>query len=340
MKDQTPHQSKTKLLSAALSVIRAKGYAATTVDDLCHAAGVTKGSFFHHFKSKDELAMSAAAYFGETTEGFFTSAPYHNLKDPLDRLLGYLDFRAEGLRGELPDYTCLLGTLVQETYATHPDIRTACDLGMSRHIAILTRDIEAAKQLYAPDAPWSAASVGYFIQSVLQGAFIFAKAKQSPEVARESLAHLRRYLATIFNQPTRQKTKGNTVNTAESQIRALIETWADAVRRHDLTGILAHHEQDIVMFDLPPPLQSRGIDEYKKTWDLFFRYHQPAQAFDIEELAITAGDDVAFAVAIMRCGSGASAEEGGFVFRLTIGLRKVNGDWRITHEHHSVPSPD
>jgi TetR/AcrR family transcriptional repressor of nem operon len=201
MKDQTPHQSKTKLLSAALSVIRAKGYAATTVDDLCHAAGVTKGSFFHHFKSKDELAMSAAAYFGETTEGFFTSAPYHNLKDPLERLLGYLDFRAEGLRGDLPDYTCLFGTLVQETYATHPDIRTACDLGMSRHIEILTRDVEAAKQLYAPDAPWSAASVGYFIQSVLQGAFIFAKAKQSPEVARESLAHLRRYLATIFNQP-------------------------------------------------------------------------------------------------------------------------------------------
>ena len=98
------------------------------------------------------------------------------------------------------------------------------------------------------------------------------------------------------------------MSTAESQIRALIEAWANAVRRHDLSGILAHHEQDIVMFDLPPPLQSRGMDEYKKTWDLFFRYHQPAQAFDIEELAITAGDDVAFAVAIMRCGSGASGD--------------------------------
>jgi ketosteroid isomerase-like protein len=125
--------------------------------------------------------------------------------------------------------------------------------------------------------------------------------------------------------------------TAENQIKALIEAWADAVRRHDFSGILAHHEQDIVMFDLPPPLQSRGMDEYRKTWDLFFKYHQPSQAFDIEELAITAGEDVAFAVAIMRCGTGT---QGGFPFRLTIGLRNTDGDWRIAHEHHSVPSTD
>jgi ketosteroid isomerase-like protein len=131
--------------------------------------------------------------------------------------------------------------------------------------------------------------------------------------------------------------------TAESQIKALIEAWAKAVRRHDFPGILAHHEQNIVMFDVPPPLQSRGMNEYKKTWDLFFKYHKPSQAFDIEELAITAGEDVAFAVAIMRCGSGTFSgppQPGGFLFRLTIGLRKLEGDWRITHEHHSVPSAD
>jgi len=127
----------------------------------------------------------------------------------------------------------------------------------------------------------------------------------------------------------------------ESQIKALIEAWADAVRRHDLSSILAHHEQDIVMFDVPPPLQSRGMNEYKKTWDLFFKYRKPSQAFDIEELGITASEDVAFAVAIMRCGSGTfggPSEEGGFLFRLTIGLRKVDGQRRIAHEHHSVPS--
>ena len=131
--------------------------------------------------------------------------------------------------------------------------------------------------------------------------------------------------------------------TADNQIKTIIEAWADAVRRHDLPGILAHHEQDIVMFDVPPPLQSRGMDEYRKTWDLFFKYHKPSQAFDIEELAITACEDVAFAVAIMRCGSGTSsapAEQGGFLFRLTIGLRNIDGSWFITHEHHSVPATD
>jgi TetR/AcrR family transcriptional repressor of nem operon len=93
-----------------------------------------------------------------------------------------------------------LGTLVQETYDTHPDIRAACERGLSSHIAELTRDIEAAKQRYAPRATWSAESVGYFIQSVLQGSFIFAKAKQSPKTIRESLEHLRRYLKVLFKQ--------------------------------------------------------------------------------------------------------------------------------------------
>src|ERR1700686_3234356 len=207
MTSQAQHETKTKLLNTSLNVIRAKGYAATTVDDICHAAGVTKGSFFHHFKSKDDLALSATAWWGEMTESFFASAPYHQSEDPLERLLGYVDFRGEILRGDLPDYTCLLGTLVQETYATHPDIRAACDKGMSTPLAIITRDIGYAKKLYAPRASWSAESVGYFIQAVLQGSFIFAKAKQSPKAVSESLEHLRRYLGTLFGRAHRDHRK-------------------------------------------------------------------------------------------------------------------------------------
>jgi TetR/AcrR family transcriptional regulator, transcriptional repressor for nem operon len=198
---RTQHESKTRLLDAALRVIRVKGYAATSVDDICHEAGVTKGSFFHHFKSKEELALAAAAHFDAMAEEEFSAAPYHNAQDPLDRLLGYVDFRASVLTGELAEYTCLLGTMVQETYATHPNIRAACERGLSLHIAELKRDVDAAKRHYAPDATWSAESVCYFMQTVLQGSFVFAKAKQSPEVARESLAHLRRYLELIFVRP-------------------------------------------------------------------------------------------------------------------------------------------
>jgi len=132
-------------------------------------------------------------------------------------------------------------------------------------------------------------------------------------------------------------------NTDESRIKALLEAWADAVRRHDVPTILAHHDPDMVMFDLPPPLQCKGIDAYEQTWDLLFRYHKPGAAFDIQELTVTAGQDVAFAVAIMSCGPDSSsnpADKDGFLFRLTVGLRKVDGDWRIAHEHHSVPATD
>jgi TetR/AcrR family transcriptional regulator, transcriptional repressor for nem operon len=199
------HQSKTKLLDAALQVIRAKGYAATTVEGICQQAGVSKGSFFHHFNSKDELALAAISHWGALTGAFFESAPYHQAQDPLERLLGYVDFRGAILTGELPDYTCLLGTLVQETYGTHPEIRAACDHEMSLHIGALTRDIEAARKRYAPRAAWSAESVGYFIQGVLQGSFIFAKAKQSPAVVHENLAHLRRYLGVLFNSDRKER---------------------------------------------------------------------------------------------------------------------------------------
>ena len=197
----TQHESKIKLIEAAIDVVRARGYAATTVDDICHRAGVTKGSFFHHFKSKDDLAVAAATHFGRMSDDLFGGATYRRLEDPLDRLFGYLDFRGELLQGELPDYTCLLGTLVQETYATHPHIRAVCDEGLSSHIAGLTRDIQAAKARYAPQAAWSAESVGRFIQAALQGSFIFAKAEQGPEVVRESLEHLRRYLGVLFGRP-------------------------------------------------------------------------------------------------------------------------------------------
>jgi len=200
---EAQHESKVRFLDAALHVIRAKGYSATRIEDICEAAKLTKGSFFHHFESKEDLALAAAAHFAAMADALFATAPYQNIADPLDRLLGYVDFRIAILQGTLPEFTCLLGTMVQETYDTHPAIRAACDTHMSAHSAQVATIIAEAKRRYAPDAPWSAESLALHIQAVIQGAFILAKARQGPRVAAECLQHLRRYLETQFT-PTKE----------------------------------------------------------------------------------------------------------------------------------------
>jgi TetR/AcrR family transcriptional repressor of nem operon len=193
---QPQHESKARILDAALRVIRTKGYSATTIDDVCATAGLTKGSFFHHFKSKDELALAATAHFAAMADGLFAAAPYRTLSDPRDRVIGYVKFRKSILTGDLPEFTCLLGTLVQEAYETHPAIREACDKYISAHAALVEQDIAAAKRICAPKAKWSPASLALFTQAALQGAFILAKAKHGPQIAAECIDHLQRYIET------------------------------------------------------------------------------------------------------------------------------------------------
>jgi uncharacterized protein (TIGR02246 family) len=125
----------------------------------------------------------------------------------------------------------------------------------------------------------------------------------------------------------------------EAAVRALIEAWAAAVRRQDIDAILAHHSADMVMFDVPPPFQSKGIEAYRASWDLFFGWSTDPVPYEITEMTVTAGEDVAFAVATMRCAEpGPGGEPKPLAFRLTIGLRKIDGRWTIVHEHHSVPA--
>jgi uncharacterized protein (TIGR02246 family) len=125
----------------------------------------------------------------------------------------------------------------------------------------------------------------------------------------------------------------------ETQIRELIEGWAAAVRGGGLQGVLADHADDIVMFDVPPPYEGvRGIDAYRETWPPFFEWLRTGAAFDIETLEVTAGNDVAFAHALLRCGTAEElASDPANRLRLTIGLRKERGRWVVAHEHHSFP---
>lgn len=196
--------ARTRLLEGARDVIRQKGFTATTVDDVCQAAGVTKGAYFHHFDSKEALGVAAADYWAETTSALFADAPYHRPADPLARVLAYVDFRKAIIEGDPAKFTCLVGTMTQETYASYPAIRDACAASIFGHAATLEPDIEAAMaESGINGSDWTAESLACHTQAVLQGAFILAKATGDPTLARESVDHLKRYIELLF-EPRRE----------------------------------------------------------------------------------------------------------------------------------------
>jgi TetR/AcrR family transcriptional repressor of nem operon len=199
----TRSSSRDALLDAAVAVIRAQGLHATTVDDLCTAAGVSKGAFFHHFASKEDLAIAAADHWSDTTSRMFADAAYHEHEDPAERVLGYLDLRASLIGAEIPSYSCLVGTMVQEAYGTNPAIRDACGASILGHAATLEADIAAALREadpHATDVDTRAAELARHTQTVLQGAFVVSKAADDPAVARDSVRHLRHYFELLFHR--------------------------------------------------------------------------------------------------------------------------------------------
>jgi TetR/AcrR family transcriptional repressor of nem operon len=201
---ETFENSRTRLLTATINLVRANGYAATRVEDVCAAAGVTKGSFFHHFASKEDLAVAAAGQWNDRAAQLFARAPFQSEADPLDRLLGYVSFRKELLAGDIWEWSCYAGTTIQETHETYPAIRDACALSITTHVAMLSAMIEQALREY-PVADLRAESLASHIQAVLQGAFIMAKAKQDVAVARDSVDHLHRYLELLFSSNKKRK---------------------------------------------------------------------------------------------------------------------------------------
>ncbi|MBO9663097.1 TetR/AcrR family transcriptional regulator [Dokdonella sp.] len=198
---QSPERgnARIRLLEAARDLVRAQGFAATTVDDLCRAAGVTKGAFFHHFESKDALGVAAAEFWAETTTRFFEAAPYHDSPDALQRVLDYVAFRKAIIVGEPAEFTCLAGTLAQEVHASAPAIRDACGRSLFGHTATLEADIDTARRERGITGDWTAASLARHTQAVLQGGFVLAKAGNDSGLARESLDHLDRYIRHLFH---------------------------------------------------------------------------------------------------------------------------------------------
>jgi uncharacterized protein (TIGR02246 family) len=135
------------------------------------------------------------------------------------------------------------------------------------------------------------------------------------------------------------KKKAQVFSKDEVDICKLIERWAKAVRDGDRTGISTDHVPDILMFDVPPPLFSQGLDSYMASWERFISWSENPVVFDLQDIRVTAGKDVAFATALGRCaGVDANSKREELEFRVTICFRKIGGRWRFMHEHHSLPA--
>lgn len=200
----TPVSARDKLLEAAVKLIRAQGYAGTSVDALCAEAGVTKGAFFHHFASKEALGVAAADYWTSCTGSFFEDAPYRQLPTARERVLGYIDLRYALIVGEPQQFSCVAGTMVQEAFRSSEAIRAACEASISGNASKLTADIADALAEAGRD-DIDPAGLSLHIQAVLQGSFILAKTTNDPAIARESVTHLKRYIGMLFDRGVKRE---------------------------------------------------------------------------------------------------------------------------------------
>jgi TetR/AcrR family transcriptional repressor of nem operon len=192
---------RTALIEAAHALVRRKGWSGTSVDELCTAAGVTKGAFFHHFASKEVLGVAAAEQWtARAQQHIFSQPDYLRIADPLERVLGHIDFRLTLIAGAAEDYSCFVGTIVQESFATSEPLREASNASITAYSERLAQDIEQAIEVHRPLPGVTALGLAYHVQAVLQGAFVLAKAKGDPAYARDTVMHLKRYVAMLFGK--------------------------------------------------------------------------------------------------------------------------------------------
>jgi TetR/AcrR family transcriptional regulator, transcriptional repressor for nem operon len=199
-------ETKRKLVDAGVKLMRAQGYNATTVDDICSSAGVTKGGFFHYFKSKEDIASAAVMRFRELKAQDFQNAPFRKLADPLDRVFGRLDFVKESTGGTSRlTKGCLIGMFAQELSFTNPELRAACQDAFARLAKDFEKDLAEAKSLHAPKADFNPKNVAMLYVTIVQGSMMLAKASETNAVLLENIEQFRQYLQTLFGRPQRSR---------------------------------------------------------------------------------------------------------------------------------------
>ncbi|MEK6813273.1 MAG: TetR/AcrR family transcriptional regulator [Nitrospirota bacterium] len=199
-KPQPDSPTKRKLLAAAQNLMLAKGFTATTVDDVCESARLTKGSFFHYFETKEALGKAVLDRYVSTMFQAIQDAPFLKKDDPLQRIYGYVDFLIEMSRNPAKQSGCLLGTFSQELSDTHPGIRKTCAQHFARWAEALRLDIASAKAKHAGRKRWDPAALAEHIIIVVEGSLILARANQNYGVVERNLKQLKQYMNGLFGR--------------------------------------------------------------------------------------------------------------------------------------------
>ncbi|MBI3291974.1 MAG: TetR/AcrR family transcriptional regulator [Elusimicrobia bacterium] len=200
----THSPAKARLLDAAERLMLAKGFEATSVEEICKKASLTKGSFFHYFETKEELGKAVLEHFCEAKMREFQASPFLKKTDPLERVYGQIDFAIAMSKKKKDDpiarNSCLVGTFTQELSTTHPEIRSLCAQKFAQWTGGFKQQLDAAKAKYAPHVRLDTRSLAEHFLAVLEGSILLAKAKQNPSVIEQNLQHFKQYLRSLFGR--------------------------------------------------------------------------------------------------------------------------------------------
>ena len=190
--------TKEKIMDITEELMLLKGYKATTINDICEAAGITKGGFFHYFKDKEQLAHEVLNFFYGKMQEMTSQQPFNQAEDPLERIYGYIDWLVQ--MSKTPEFQrgCLLGTFAQELSNTHPAIQLQCAGKFTEWAEYISENLKEAIVFHKINKPIDTTSLANYFISVAEGALLLARSKKDGDIVQESFRHYKRYLQTMF----------------------------------------------------------------------------------------------------------------------------------------------
>jgi TetR/AcrR family transcriptional regulator, transcriptional repressor for nem operon len=192
-------ESQEKLILATQALILHQGFAATTVDQICAEAGLTKGAFFHHFANKEAIGRAALDAWGAMGTRLYSAAWSDPTLDPLAQLHRMFDIMISFTRREEP-CTCVVGMLSQELAQSHPELAAVCARHLDDWTQHVVRLLDGAKQTHPEAKPFDSQRVAWLLNAIWQGSMLIAKTRRTPELIVSNIELARAHVDGLFGR--------------------------------------------------------------------------------------------------------------------------------------------